>query len=129
MKFLLYFFAFVISTSAFSEKTTEQQLYYKPGADVQLTHDYDGNSDVDTTEEFSLFFTTGPLAASTPLTIRLNPSSELELLSEKKFALQPENNEAVLPVRLRAHKNGLHYLGVHAEVVDASGHRSFRVFK
>lgn len=138
MKYLVCIFSLVsssllaqenFSNESVAHRTTETPVYYKPGADVTFAHTYDGISRVAEDEQFTLQFSSHSVAEGDTLTIRLNPSSALELAGEEKFELTPVDHRAELPITLRATQNGLHYLGVHAEVVDAGGQRSFRVFE
>ena len=110
-------------------QTDYQPVHYKPGADVRFTHNYDGKTEPGEYEQLELQFTSYSLADGESMKISLNPSKALEVTEGYKFDVHATNHKMRIPITLKALQNGRHYLGIHAEIVDTHGHRSFRIFE
>lgn len=101
--------------------------YYKPGAAVELTYDYDGHTQLGELENLTLtlqhYYSDGYISA------RLLDSSGLEIITSR--SLENEKLKAgsnlQLPIQLSGMKSGEYYISLEIIYESLSGKRSLRV--
>lgn len=101
--------------------------YQKPGANVRLTHNYDGATNAGEVENLSLIFT--EQYSSGQMYIQLKPDKSLDIDPEtKEFIFSMEGNKTHnIDLSIRANSKGKHLLNIFASVMDDSGRLSNRV--
>ena len=101
--------------------------YQKPGANVRLTHNYDGATNTGEVENLSLTFT--EQYSSGQMYIQLKPDTSLVIQPEtKEFIFSMKNNKSHnIDLSISANSKGKHLLNIFASVMDDSGRLSNRV--
>ena len=101
--------------------------YQKPGANVRLTHNYDGATNTGEVENLSLIFT--EQYSSGQMYIQLKPDPSLVIEPEtKEFIFSMEGNKSHnIDLSISANSKGKHLLNIFASVMDDSGRLSNRV--
>lgn len=101
--------------------------YQKPGANVRLTHNYDGATNTGEVENLSLIFT--EQYSSGQMYIQLKPDTSLVIEPEaKEFIFSMEGNKSHnIDLSISANSKGKHLLNIFASVMDDSGRLSNRV--
>ena len=101
--------------------------YQKPGANVRLTHNYDGATNAGEVENLSL--TLIEQYSSGQMYIQLKPDTSLAIEPEtKEFIFSMEGNKSHnIDLSIRANSNGKHLLNIFASVMDNSGRVSNRI--
>ncbi|MEP3889060.1 MAG: hypothetical protein ABJN69_01260 [Hellea sp.] len=106
---------------------THEVSYIKPGAAVDLTHDYDGKTQKGEIEILTL--TLAHIYEEGYLTVRLLPPPELQIHSDTNpHTLQIQAGSSfVLPVQLSSMADGTYYLGLETVYESLEGQQSRRV--
>lgn len=101
--------------------------YFKPGAAVALTYDYDGQTEIGELENITLklehHYNSGYISARLLETADLNIMSHQILENEK---LQT-GSDLQLPIQISGHKSGEYFIGLEIIYESLAGKRSLRV--
>jgi len=115
------------SPSSHNQASSNQASYIKPGAAIELSYDYDGQTAIGEAEtitlEISHMYSAGYLTAT------LMPDYGLTIItdvSEQSHSLQ-SGSVITLPVQLSAAQAGHYSLGVEIVYESLAGHQSRRV--
>ena len=116
-----------ISSSVKDHHSHTSHNYQKPGANVRLTHNYDGATNTGEVENLRLIFT--EQYSSGQMYIQLKPDTSLVIEPEaKEFIFSMEGNKSHnIDLSISANSKGKHLLNIFASVMDDSGRLSNRV--
>lgn len=121
--------AFSASALDFSKKeqSHSHKGYFKPGAAVALTYDYDGQTELGALENITLtlqhHYSSGYISARPLETHDLNITSYQTLNNEK---LQSKEN-LQLPIQISGTKSGTYFVSLEVIYESLSGQRNLRV--
>lgn len=113
--------------SSHKDHSHPSQDYQKPGANIRLSHNYDGKTAVGKTEYLQLIFTEQYVSGS--MQIRLKPSPSLSIEPANKdfvFSMDAKKDHRV-EFAVTAKTAGKHLLNIFASVVDQTGQVSNRI--
>lgn len=103
------------------------QSYQKPGANIRLSHNYDGKTAVAETENIRLTFTEQYSSGS--MYVRLKPDTALTIEpTTKSFEFSMDDGAThSLDLAVTANTAGKHLLNIFASVMDERGQKKNRV--
>ena len=107
--------------------SSNQSSYQKPGANIRLSHNYDGRSALGETETIELTF--AEQYSSGQMYLRLKPDSSLSIQpSIKDFVFSMEDEEIhSIKLSVSSQSQGKHLLNIFASVIDESGKPQNRI--
>ena len=107
--------------------SNSQSNYQKPGANIRLSHNYDGQTALGETETIELTFNEQYLYGQ--LYLRLKPDASLSIkpaVEDFVFSMEDESSHSI-KLSITANSAGKHLLNIFASVMDKSGRPRNRV--
>lgn len=113
--------------SSHKDHTHPSQDYQKPGANIRLSHNYDGKTAVGETEYLQLIFTEQYVSGSMQIRLKPSPSLSIEPATRDFVFSMDDKKDHGVELAISAKTAGKHLLNIFASVVDQTGQVSNRI--